>query len=140
MNFLTLLGAVYGALIGSALASFACVIGYRGPRHESFFGGRSHCACGRQLRAYENVPVLGWVRVWGRARCCGARIPVKYVAAELGGAVAGATFGAQMVDWLTAGTPWQVIVFLCVAVPPGFVWLVATLTSDHPEPPTEPAA
>lgn len=74
--------AVYGALMGAALASYGCVIAERVPRGETL-GGRSHCACGRQLRAVELAPVLGWLACRGRARCCGARLPIGYLVAEL---------------------------------------------------------
>lgn len=70
-----------GLLIGLVLASFGCVVAERVPRGESI-NGRSHCSCGRTLSWYENVPVLGWLRVRGVARCCGARIPSHYVVTE----------------------------------------------------------
>lgn len=47
-------------------------------------GGRSHCpACGAQIAAYDNVPVLSWLVLGGRARCCGARISSHYPLTEL---------------------------------------------------------
>lgn len=84
---------VYGVLMGAALASYGCVIAERVPQGETL-GGRSHCACGRQLRAVELAPIFGWLRCRGRARCCGAKIPAGYLVAELlvgllGGTVAG---------------------------------------------------
>lgn len=85
---------VYGVLMGAALASYGCVIAERIPRGETL-GGRSHCECGRQLRAVELAPVFGWLACRGRARCCGAKIPTGYLIAELlagvlGGLAAGA--------------------------------------------------
>lgn len=85
--------AVYGALMGAALASFGCVIAERVPRGETI-GGRSHCACGRHLRAVELAPVLGWLACRGRARCCGARLPIGYLVAELLAGVLGGTVAA----------------------------------------------
>lgn len=81
--------AVTGALLGSVLGSFAGVVIERTPRGIPLTG-RSRCACGRALRPWENIPVLGWVSVRGRARCCGARIPAWYVGVEVlwGGACA----------------------------------------------------
>lgn len=73
--------ACYGFLFGSVWGSFAAVVVERTARRESL-GGRSHCACGRQLRIRENIPVLGWLRCRGVARCCGARLPVWYVGFE----------------------------------------------------------
>jgi leader peptidase (prepilin peptidase)/N-methyltransferase len=61
-------------------------------------GPRSVCPhCGAQIGAYDNVPVLSWVVLRGRARCCGARISPRYPLTEL--AVA-ALFGAAVaVEW-----------------------------------------
>jgi leader peptidase (prepilin peptidase)/N-methyltransferase len=72
---------VFAALLGAVFASFCCVVVERVPRGESI-NGFSHCACGRPLKPYENIPVLGWLRTGGKAKCCGARIPAHYVVAE----------------------------------------------------------
>jgi prepilin signal peptidase PulO-like enzyme (type II secretory pathway) len=88
--------ALYGFLFGSVWASFAAVVVERTARRESL-GGRSHCVCGRQLRATENIPIVGWLRSGGKARCCGSSIPVWYVLFEvvLGicGALVAGSFG-----------------------------------------------
>lgn len=75
------------AVLGAITASFLCVVAERVPKGQGI-GGRSRCACGRQLAWRENLPVVGWVAARGRARCCGARIPVYYLAAEIGLAAA----------------------------------------------------
>ncbi len=64
---------VLAVVIGSVVGSFAGVVAHRIPRGESL-GGRSRCACGRQLRASENIPFLGYLAARGRAGCCGATI------------------------------------------------------------------
>ena len=78
---------LFGVLAGACLASFGCVVVERAGIEG--INGRSHCVCGRQLKAWENVPVFGWLRVGGVARCCGAKIPSWYVLAEVAGAVLG---------------------------------------------------
>ena len=66
------------------LGSFAAVVAYRVPRGESFVTGRSHCdACGAQIAAYDNVPVLSWLLLRGRCRSCGEHIPARYPLSEL---------------------------------------------------------
>lgn len=71
---------VGGLLIGS----FATVVAHRVPRGESIVGPRSRCpACGARIAAYDNVPVLSWALLRGRARCCGAPIPPRYPLTEL---------------------------------------------------------
>lgn len=78
------------AVVGAATGSFAAVVADRVPRGETL-GGRSKCVCGRQLRAAENIPLLAWPVLRGRARCCNARLPIGWWLWELAGAVAGIT-------------------------------------------------
>jgi prepilin signal peptidase PulO-like enzyme (type II secretory pathway) len=70
-------------MLGASLASFLGVVIERVPKKESI-NGRSHCACGRQLKWYENVPVFGYLRTGGKAKCCGSQLPVWYVLFETG--------------------------------------------------------
>jgi leader peptidase (prepilin peptidase)/N-methyltransferase len=81
-------GGVLAGVLGAALGSFAAVAIERLPRGESL-GGRSHCVCGAVVLARDNLPIVGYVLRRGRARCCGAHIPLWYLGAEiLGAAVA----------------------------------------------------
>jgi leader peptidase (prepilin peptidase)/N-methyltransferase len=74
------LAFVGGLLIGS----FLTVVAYRVPRGESVVGGRSHCPhCGAQIAAYDNLPVLSWLLLRGRSRCCGEPISPRYPLTEL---------------------------------------------------------
>ena len=76
--------AVFALLGGLMAGSFVTVIAHRVPRGESIVGPRSRCpGCGAQIAAYDNVPVLSWVLLRGRARCCGQRIPARYPLTEL---------------------------------------------------------
>jgi leader peptidase (prepilin peptidase)/N-methyltransferase len=85
--------ATFGAVLGAVLGSFCGVVIERVSVGQGT-DGRSHCVCGRQLRASENVPVLSWLLLRGRAKCCGASIPGWYVALELGSAAFVAAAGA----------------------------------------------
>lgn len=72
-------------LLGLVAGSFVSAVAHRVPRGISIAGPRSQCPfCGATIAAYDNVPVLSWLLLRGRARCCGARIPVRYPLAELG--------------------------------------------------------
>jgi leader peptidase (prepilin peptidase) / N-methyltransferase len=73
------------AFLGGLLAgSFITVVAHRVPRGESIVGPRSRCpACGAQIAAYDNVPVVSWLVLRGRARCCGAAISPRYPLTEL---------------------------------------------------------
>lgn len=71
-------------LAGLAIGSFATAVAHRVPRGISIGASRSQCpACGAQIAARDNVPVLGWLLLRGRARCCGARISPRYPLTEL---------------------------------------------------------
>ncbi len=73
------------ALLGLVVGSFLNVVIYRVPRGTFLSGSsRSHCpACDAPIRARDNIPVLGWLLLRGRARCCAARISIRYPVVEL---------------------------------------------------------
>jgi leader peptidase (prepilin peptidase)/N-methyltransferase len=83
---------VFGLLWGS----FLNVVIYRVPRDMSVVHPASHCpSCGKPIAPYDNVPVLSYVVLRGRARCCGARMSPRYLVVELiGGALSLAIFEA----------------------------------------------
>src|SRR6478752_9963733 len=86
-------GVVVAFLGGLIAGSFVTVVAHRVPRGESIVGPRSRCpACGAQIAAYDNVPVVSWLMLRGRARCCGTAISPRYPLTELGlGALYAAT-------------------------------------------------
>ncbi|HLP07880.1 MAG TPA: prepilin peptidase [Opitutaceae bacterium] len=71
--------AVFGACIGSFLN--VCI--YRIPAGQSVVRPGSHCACGQPVRWFDNIPILSWLVLRGRARCCGRPFSVRYPAVEL---------------------------------------------------------
>ena len=74
--------AFFGGLV---VGSFVTVVAHRLPRGESIVGPRSRCpSCGAQIAAYDNIPVLSWTLLRGRARCCAAPISARYPLTELG--------------------------------------------------------
>jgi leader peptidase (prepilin peptidase)/N-methyltransferase len=81
-------------LLGLAVGSFATAVAHRLPRGISIVLARSECpACGAQIAAYDNVPVVAWLVLRGRARCCGARVSPRYPLTEL---TVGALFAATI--------------------------------------------
>jgi leader peptidase (prepilin peptidase)/N-methyltransferase len=78
-------GAVLAFVGGLIAGSFVTVVAHRVPRGESIVGPRSRCpGCGTQIAAYDNVPVVSWLFLRGRGRCCGGAISARYPLAELG--------------------------------------------------------
>jgi leader peptidase (prepilin peptidase)/N-methyltransferase len=71
--------ATFAGAVGAAVGSFVNVIAYRLPRRESLVSPGSTCpSCGTAIRAYDNVPVLGWLMLRGRCRSCRAPISARY--------------------------------------------------------------
>jgi leader peptidase (prepilin peptidase) / N-methyltransferase len=78
---------VGAALFGACVGSFLNVVVWRLPQEDPrrrTLGGRSYCPhCGALIRWFDNVPVIGWCLLRGRARCCGGSISVRYPTVEL---------------------------------------------------------
>ena len=67
------------AALGAAVGSFLNVAAYRIPRGESIIRPRSRCPeCGKQIAAYDNVPLVSWAVLRGRCRNCRTRISTRY--------------------------------------------------------------
>lgn len=77
------LGPVLAFLTGACIGSFLNVCIYRIPAGKSVVRPGSHCVCGKPIAWHDNIPILGWVMLRGRARCCGARISARYPFVEL---------------------------------------------------------
>ena len=77
-------GVLIAFLAGLAVGSFATAVAHRVPRGMSIVASRSQCpACGTRIVAYDNIPLVSWLLLRGRARCCGARISPRYPLTEL---------------------------------------------------------
>ncbi len=71
-------------LLGLAAGSFATAVAHRVPRGIGVVFARSECpACGVRIAARDNVPVVSWLLLRGRARCCGTRISPRYPLTEM---------------------------------------------------------
>ena len=104
--FLLVLSGLLGLLVGS----FLNVVIARVPAQESVVRPGSRCpACGAAIPPWLNVPVLSWLLLRGRARCCGARISWRYPAVE---AATGVAFAA-VAAWL--GASWALPAYLLLA-------------------------
>lgn len=87
--------AIIAFLFGLAVGSFATAVAYRLPRGMAFGLERSQCPhCGAQIQARDNVPVVSWLLLRGRARCCGAPISPRYPLTEL---AVGALYAATVI-------------------------------------------
>jgi leader peptidase (prepilin peptidase) / N-methyltransferase len=98
-----------GVPLGLVFGSFLNVVIYRLPRGESVAFPGSHCtSCGAPIRPLDNLPVLGWLLLRGRARCCKAPISGRYPLVELLGGLLGGALIQTAVLTLPPDTPlWQ---------------------------------
>jgi leader peptidase (prepilin peptidase) / N-methyltransferase len=114
-----MVGAVLIAFVFGAIAgSFATAVAHRVPRGMSIAGPRSQCpACDTQISSRDNVPLVSWLLLRGRARCCGASVSALYPLTELAAGLAFA--GAVLVDW---GDPAEIAIDLV------FVTMLAAVT------------
>jgi leader peptidase (prepilin peptidase)/N-methyltransferase len=87
--------AIIAFLAGLAVGSFATAVAYRVPRGMPIGVERSQCpACGARIGARDNIPVLSWLLLRGKARCCGAPISARYPLTEL---TVGALYAATVI-------------------------------------------
>ncbi len=75
--------AVCAGAVGACVGSFLNVCIHRLPRGESIISPPSHCACGKPIPSSLNIPLIGWLVLKGKARCCGASISPRYPVVEL---------------------------------------------------------
>ena len=74
----------FAFLVGICVGSFLSVCISRWPRDLSVVTPRSHCPlCGHQLAWFENIPVVSWVVLRARCRCCDESISPIYPLAEI---------------------------------------------------------
>ncbi len=77
------LGPTAAFFAGACIGSFLNVCIYRIPAGKSVVRPGSQCVCGKPIAWHDNIPILGWLILRGRARCCGARISARYPFVEL---------------------------------------------------------
>jgi leader peptidase (prepilin peptidase)/N-methyltransferase len=113
---------IFSFVIGTCIGSFLNVCIYRIPEGMSVAHPPSQCgACGKPIPFYNNVPILAWIFLRGKAGCCGAPFSIRYPAIEF---LTGLLF---LASWMLLPTPQALI---------GFVWIsilvcVTFIDLDH---------
>jgi len=113
-------------LLGACWGSFLNVVIYRLPAGQSLVRPGSHCACGAPIRPWDNIPILSWLLLRGRARCCGRRFSFRYPAIELFTAL------CFLGCWLSHAPPKALagFVFLSILICAAFIDLDTMLLPD----------
>lgn len=87
--------------LGASIGSFINVVVYRVPAGLSLLFPPSRCPhCLNKLKAYDNVPVMGWIWLRGRCRYCRSKIAIRYPVVE---AITGLIF--LVVFWIFEFSP-----------------------------------
>ncbi len=68
---------------GACVGSFLNVVISRVPAGESVVSPGSHCECGTPIPWRHNIPIVSWIWLRGRARCCGSTISARHVWVEI---------------------------------------------------------
>lgn len=81
------------ALLGLCVGSFLNVVIYRLPNNMSLAKPSSHCPkCNKEIKWYDNIPVISYIILRGKCRNCGDKISPRYIFVEL----------ANMLLWLVS--------------------------------------
>src|SRR5581483_5011845 len=71
-------------LVGVVVGSFLGVLTYRIPRRMNFVWGRSRCPnCKREIKWYDNIPILSFLFLRGKCRYCKKNISSRYPLLEI---------------------------------------------------------
>jgi leader peptidase (prepilin peptidase)/N-methyltransferase len=99
-------------LFGLCLGSFLNVCVARWPAELSVVRPRSRCPqCGHQLAWFENIPVVSWLALRARCRCCDEPISSIY---PLGEIAVGLLWALCAARWGATFTALRVAVFLTI--------------------------
>lgn len=101
--------------LGLSLGSFLNVVIYRVPRGMSLIKPPSTCpGCGTPIRFYDNIPLFGYLLLFGKTRCCKTPISFRYPLVELLGGLLAWAIVAVRLDALPSDTPVHVGLLLLV--------------------------
>jgi len=97
-------------LVGLIVGSFLGAVNYRLKVAEDIVWKRSHCpGCKKNIRWYDNIPLLSFVVLWGQCRECKEKISWRYPAVELmTGLLYAAVAWKFLGGWGFAGSPERV--------------------------------
>ena len=84
---------VIAFILGACFGSFSGVLIFRLPAGENIATKPSHCdSCGKQIKFYDNIPIISYIVLGGKCRYCKAYIPATTLVLEIVNAVLWALF------------------------------------------------
>lgn len=99
--------------LGLAMGSFASVLVARIPERLGIHGKSQCLSCKREISFYDNIPLLGYIRLRGKCRWCKSSISPIYPLLELFTALATIYLVMSFNSWILC-TAW--IIFLTVGL------------------------
>jgi leader peptidase (prepilin peptidase)/N-methyltransferase len=132
----TLVGLLFAFAFGACAGSFVHVVAWRMPEGMSVVSPPSRCpVCGYRLPWYDNIPVLGWLRLRGRCAACHVAIPARYVLSEVAmGLLFAAVYAVLYLPrhgnfWWPVGQGWWASIGLVASLPAlaAVLWAVGSL-------------
>lgn len=116
-------GFVIVFLLGSCIGSFLNVVIYRIPNGQSIVFPNSACpACKTPIKAYDNIPIFGWLMLGGKCRSCKEPIAWRYPAVELLTALL-----YLLIFWQIGFTPYLPVVLVFASIMIALIFIDA----DH---------
>ena len=96
-------------ILGLAVGSFLNVVIFRFPEMKGILSGRSKCPrCKKPIAAYDLIPILSFLLLWGRCRYCRKRISLQYPIVEL-------TTGLLFLAFARVfGLSWMLVTYLII--------------------------
>ena len=92
--------AIFTFIYGASIGSFANAAALRLLLDEDPISQPSRCRfCNRNLRAFENLPIVGYLILMGKCGCKKHPLPARYVAVELGTAILFCIYAAILPFW-----------------------------------------
>ncbi|MFP4358278.1 MAG: prepilin peptidase [Puniceicoccaceae bacterium] len=121
------LGWIFSFVFGAVVGSFLNVCIHRIPEGRSIVYPGSRCVCGSPIPWYDNLPIVSWFVLRGRARCCGRRFGFRYPFVEI------LTASLFLLSWITHSVPEALClwVFFALLVPAVFIDLDHFIIPDR---------
>ena len=106
--FPPIVGYVIAGVFGAIIGSFLNVVIHRVPLEESIVFPNSRCpSCGAVIAFYDNIPVLSYLALRAKCRCCKEHISFRYPAVEL--LTAALFIAVAWHDGLSAALPFNLV-------------------------------
>ncbi len=122
LTYLRVVATIFGLLWGS----FLNVVIYRVPRSISVVHPPSTCpGCSAPIKPYDNIPVLSWLLLRGKARCCGVAISPRYPLVELMGGI----LSLAIVEVIVRALPYETAWYRAAAIFLAYFSLVLSLVA-----------